>query len=160
MTITNNALGADGKAVVVDLTDGRYEGEQFARAATDTAQKYAVPGHVEEPVAYDAVILAGFGGPEGQDDVIPFLRNVTRGRGIPDERLEEVAHHYRHFGGVSPINEQNRQLQAALQAEADRRGLNIPIYWGNRNWDPYLPEALQQTRSASSSIRPASSPRS
>jgi protoporphyrin/coproporphyrin ferrochelatase len=143
VTITNNGLGPDGKAVVVDLTDGRYEGEQFARAATDTAQGFAVPGHVEEPVAYDAVILAGFGGPEGQDDVIPFLRNVTRGRGIPDERLEEVAHHYRHFGGVSPINEQNRQLQAALQAEADRRGLGLPIYWGNRNWDPYLPEALQ-----------------
>ncbi len=139
-----NGLGPDGLAVVVDLTEGRYEGEQFARAATDTAQQYAVPGHVEEGVAYDAVILAGFGGPEGQDDVIPFLRNVTRGRGIPDERLEEVAHHYRHFGGVSPINEQNRQLQAALQAEADRRGLGIPIYWGNRNWDPYLPEALQQ----------------
>ncbi|MGN6409658.1 MAG: ferrochelatase, partial [Curtobacterium sp.] len=66
------------------------------------------PEHVEVPVAYDAILLAGFGGPEGQDDVIPFLRNVTRGRGIPDERLEEVAHHYRHFGGVSPINAQNR----------------------------------------------------
>ena len=144
MTISNNGLGPDGKAVVVDLVDGHYEGEQFARAATDTAQAFAVPGRVEAPVAYDAVILAGFGGPEGQDDVIPFLRNVTRGRGIPDERLEEVAHHYRHFGGVSPINEQNRQLQAALQAEADRRGLGLPIYWGNRNWDPYLPQALQQ----------------
>lgn len=144
MTITNNALGEDGKAVVVDLVDGTYAGEQFARAATDTAQQFAVPGHVEQPVAYDAVILAGFGGPEGQDDVIPFLRNVTRGRGIPDERLEEVAHHYRHFGGVSPINEQNRRLRAALQAEADRRGLGLPIYWGNRNWDPYLPEAVQQ----------------
>ena len=142
--ISNNGLGPDGKAVVVDLADGHYEGEQFARAATDTAQAFAVPGRVETPVAYDAVILAGFGGPEGQDDVIPFLRNVTRGRGIPDERLEEVAHHYRHFGGVSPINEQNRQLQAALQAEADRRGLGLPIYWGNRNWDPYLPQALRQ----------------
>ena len=142
--ISNNGLGPDGKAVVVDLADGHYEGEQFARAATDTAQAFAVPGRVETPVAYDAVILAGFGGPEGQDDVIPFLRNVTRGRGIPDERLEEVAHHYRHFGGVSPINEQNRQLQAALQAETDRRGLGLPIYWGNRNWDPYLPQALRQ----------------
>ena len=60
---------------------------------------------------YDCILLAGFGGPEGQDDVIPYLRNVTRGRGIPDERLEEVAHHYRHFGGISPINEQNRELQ-------------------------------------------------
>ncbi|MFT4258702.1 MAG: ferrochelatase [Microbacterium sp.] len=97
---------------------------------------------MEEPVAYDAVILASFGGPEGQDDVIPFLRNVTRGRGIPDERLEEVAHHYRHFGGVSPINEQNRQLKAALEAEVAARGLDIPIYWGNRNWEPYLPDAF------------------
>ena len=153
MTLTNGmagngvpatAVGSDGKAVVVDLVDGMYEGAQFARAATDTAQGFAVPGHVETPVAYDAVILAGFGGPEGQDDVIPFLRNVTRGRGIPDERLEQVAQHYRHFGGVSPINEQNRRLQAALQVEADRRGLGMPIYWGNRNWDPYLPEAVQQ----------------
>jgi ferrochelatase len=144
MTVTNNGVGPDGLAVVADLVDGRYEGDQFARAATDTAQSFALPGRVEEPVAYDAVILAGFGGPEGQDDVIPFLRNVTRGRGIPDERLEEVAHHYRHFGGVSPINQQNRELQAALQAEADRRGLGLPIYWGNRNWDPYLPEALKQ----------------
>lgn len=136
MTILNNGLDIDGKAVVVDLNDGRYEGEQFARAATDTAQQFAVPGHVEQPVAYEAVILAGFGGPEGQDDVIPFLRNVTRGRGIPDERLEEVAHHYRHFGGVSPINQQNRELQAALQAEADRRGLSIPIYWATATGIP------------------------
>jgi len=71
---------------------------------------------VTTPVAYDGILLAGFGGPEGQEDVIPFLRNVTRGRGIPDERLEEVAHHYRHFGGVSPINGQNRALKAALEA--------------------------------------------
>lgn len=117
---------------------------QYPLAATDAALAESAAGHVTVPVAYDAVILAGFGGPEGQDDVIPFLRNVTRGRGIPDERLEEVAHHYRHFGGVSPINQQNRELQAALQAEADRRGLGLPIYWGNRNWNPYLPEALQQ----------------
>jgi ferrochelatase len=101
------------------------------------------PEHVEMPVAYDAILLAGFGGPEGQDDVIPFLRNVTRGRGIPDERLEEVAHHYRHFGGVSPINDQNRELKAALDAELARRGIDLPVYWGNRNWDPYLADALQ-----------------
>lgn len=118
--------------------------ENSPLAATDAALADADAGFVTAPVVYDAVILAGFGGPEGQDDVIPFLRNVTRGRGIPDERLEEVAHHYRHFGGVSPINDQNRALQAALQAEADRRGLNLPIYWGNRNWAPYLPQALQQ----------------
>jgi ferrochelatase len=96
------------------------------------------------PVAYDAVVLAGFGGPEGQDDVIPFLRNVTRGRGIPDERLEEVAHHYRHFGGVSPINAQNRALKAALEAELAGRGIELPVYWGNRNWDPYLAGALRE----------------
>ncbi|MFE2772117.1 ferrochelatase [Microbacterium resistens] len=100
------------------------------------------PAHVEVPVDYDAVVLASFGGPEGQDDVIPFLRNVTRGRGIPDERLEEVAHHYRHFGGVSPINAQNRELKAALEAEIARRGLDLPVYWGNRNWGPYLHEAF------------------
>ncbi|WP_108717387.1 ferrochelatase [Miniimonas sp. S16] len=108
----------------------------------------AGPEHVEEPVAYDAILLAGFGGPEGQDDVIPFLRNVTRGRGIPDERLEEVAHHYRHFGGVSPINEHNRQLRAALQAELDARGLDLPVYWGNRNWAPYLEEAVREAADA------------
>ncbi|WP_188680441.1 ferrochelatase [Subtercola lobariae] len=98
--------------------------------------------HVEEPTTYDAILLASFGGPEGQDDVIPFLRNVTRGRGIPDERLEEVAHHYRAFGGVSPINEQNRELKAALEAELAARGIDLPVLWGNRNWAPYLPEAL------------------
>jgi ferrochelatase len=106
------------------------------------------PEWVEKPVAYDAILLAGFGGPEGQDDVIPFLRNVTRGRGIPDERLEEVAHHYRHFGGVSPINAQNRTLKAALEAEISRRGLNLPVYWGNRNWAPYLEEAVTEAAEA------------
>ncbi len=104
--------------------------------------------HVEVPVPYDAILLAGFGGPEGQDDVIPFLRNVTRGRGIPDERLEEVAHHYRHFGGVSPINAQNRALKAALEAELARRGIDLPVYWGNRNWAPYLEEAVQDAAAA------------
>jgi protoporphyrin/coproporphyrin ferrochelatase len=98
--------------------------------------------HVEKAVAYDGLLLAGFGGPEGQDDVIPFLRNVTRGRGIPDERLEEVAHHYRHFGGISPINAQNRALKAALEGELARRGLELPVYWGNRNWEPYLDDAV------------------
>lgn len=100
------------------------------------------PEFVETPVAYDALVLASFGGPEGQDDVIPFLRNVTRGRGIPDERLEEVAHHYRHFGGISPINAQNRELKTALEAEFARRGIDLPVYWGNRNWAPYLDDAF------------------
>ncbi|MCX6501681.1 MAG: ferrochelatase [Microbacterium sp.] len=104
--------------------------------------------HVEQPVAYDGILLAGFGGPEGQDDVIPFLRNVTRGRGIPDERLEEVAHHYRHFGGVSPINAQNRALKAALETELAGRGIDLPVYWGNRNWAPYLDEAVTDAAAA------------
>jgi ferrochelatase len=99
-------------------------------------------------VRYDAVVLAGFGGPEGQDDVIPFLRNVTRGRGIPDERLEQVAHHYRHFGGVSPINAQNRALRSALETELADRGIELPVYWGNRNWAPYLPDALREAHAA------------
>jgi protoporphyrin/coproporphyrin ferrochelatase len=91
---------------------------------------------------YEAVLLVSFGGPEGPDDVLPFLRNVTAGRGIPDERLAEVAHHYELFGGVSPINAQNRELLAALRTElAPRR-----VYWGNRNWAPYLDEALAEMR--------------
>ncbi|RFA17416.1 ferrochelatase [Subtercola boreus] len=114
----------------------------IVRAATSAAASGAE--HIEEAVAYDAILLASFGGPEGQDDVIPFLRNVTRGRGIPDERLEEVAHHYRAFGGISPINEQNRELKAALEAELARRGIDLPVLWGNRNWAPYLPEALRE----------------
>ncbi|WP_245569427.1 ferrochelatase [Agrococcus lahaulensis] len=118
-------------------------------SATEPAQ--AGPEHVEEPVAYDGILLSGFGGPEGQDDVLPFLRNVTRGRGIPDERLEEVATHYRHFGGVSPINDQNRELKAALEAALAEAGLDLPVYWGNRNWAPYLDEALQQAADAGAS---------
>ncbi|MFC0581371.1 ferrochelatase [Micrococcoides hystricis] len=97
-----------------------------------------------QPKHYDALLLASFGGPEGQEDVLPFLRNVTRGRGIPDERLEEVATHYRENGGVSPINAQNRALKAALEAELAERGIDMPVYWGNRNWDPYIPEILQE----------------
>ena len=112
------------------------------RVLAATAAAASGQEHVEQATAYDAILLASFGGPEGQDDVIPFLRNVTRGRGIPEERLEEVAHHYRAFGGISPINEQNRQLKAALEAELARRGIDLPVLWGNRNWAPYLDEAL------------------
>lgn len=106
------------------------------------------PQHVEVPTHYDAVLLSGFGGPEGQDDVIPFLRNVTRGRGIPDERLEEVAHHYRHFGGVSPINQQNRDLRQALEKALAEAGLNLSVIWGNRNWAPYLNDTLTAAHAA------------
>jgi ferrochelatase len=88
---------------------------------------------------YDAFLLVSFGGPEGPDDVMPFLQNVTRGRGIPPERLEAVAQHYHHFGGVSPINEQCRELLAALHVE-------MPAYWGNRNWHPMLADTVARMR--------------
>ncbi len=91
---------------------------------------------------YDAFLLVSFGGPEGPDDVLPFLENVTRGRGIPRERLLEVGEHYVGFGGVSPINAQNRALVAALEADFAAHGLDLPIYWGNRNWSPYLTDEL------------------
>ncbi|WP_069817147.1 ferrochelatase [Streptomyces sp. TP-A0874] len=93
---------------------------------------------------YDALLLLSFGGPEGPDDVIPFLENVTRGRGIPRERLEEVGEHYFLFGGVSPINEQNRELLAALRRDFAEHGLGLPVYWGNRNWAPYLTDTLRE----------------
>ncbi|MGH3736967.1 MAG: ferrochelatase [Micromonosporaceae bacterium] len=96
---------------------------------------------------YDAFLLLSFGGPEGPDDVVPFLENVTRGRGVPPERLAEVAEHYRHFGGVSPINNQNRALLAALRTEFAGAGIDLPLYWGNRNWHPLLADTLRQLRS-------------
>jgi protoporphyrin/coproporphyrin ferrochelatase len=95
---------------------------------------------------FDALLVQSFGGPEAMDDVLPFLHNVTRGRGIPDERLAEVAAHYRHFGGVSPINEQNRSLIAALRTELAGHGIDLPIYWGNRNWKPYVADAVREMR--------------
>jgi ferrochelatase len=94
--------------------------------------------------SYDAVLLVSFGGPEGQDEVIPFLENVTRGRPVPPQRLDEVATHYRHFGGVSPINAQNRALIAALETELATAGLNLPVYWGNRNWHPLLADTVRR----------------
>jgi len=97
---------------------------------------------------YDTVLLLSFGGPESPDDVLPFLRNVTHGRGIPDERLAEVAEHYHHFGGRSPINEQNRALLAAVRAELDGRGHALPLVWGNRNWAPYLTDVLRDAHAA------------
>ncbi len=100
------------------------------------------------PLPYDVLVLLSFGGPEGQDDVVPFLRNVTRGRGIPDERLEAVGEHYRTFGGRSPINDQNRALLAALRAELDGRGIDLPVVWGNRNWAPYLVDTLREAHEA------------
>lgn len=97
------------------------------------------------PIApYQAVLLYSFGGPNNPEDVVPFLRNVTAGKGIPDARLEEVGQHYYGFGGRSPINQQNLALKAALEGELERRGINLPIVWGNRNWEPYTSDALDE----------------
>src|SRR4051795_1256559 len=93
---------------------------------------------------YDALLVVSFGGPEGMDDVIPFLENVLRGRNVPRERMLEVAHHYELFDGVSPINAQNRALIAALRAQLKAAGPALPIYFGNRNWHPFLPDTLRQ----------------
>ncbi len=95
---------------------------------------------------YDAVLLVSFGGPEETKDVLPFLENVTRGRNIPRERLLEVAEHYYHFGGKSPINDQCRELMAELRNELDQHGPKLPVYWGNRNWEPFLADALREMR--------------
>ncbi len=94
--------------------------------------------------AYQAILFTSFGGPEGMDDVMPYLDNVLRGRNIPEARKLEVAEHYYAFGGVSPINAQNRSLIEALQKELREHGLDIPIYFGNRNWKPFIEEAVQQ----------------
>jgi ferrochelatase len=96
------------------------------------------------PGRREALLLLSFGGPEGHTDVMPFLENVTRGRGIPRERLEAVAEHYHHFGGVSPINDQNKALIAAVQAELAAAGIELPVYWGNRNWAPYVEDTWRQ----------------
>lgn len=92
--------------------------------------------------AYDAVVIVSFGGPEGPDEVMPFLENVTAGRGVPRSRLEEVARQYDLTGGVSPLNEQCRRLRRELARELDRAGIGLPVYWGNRNWRPWLTDAV------------------
>jgi len=96
---------------------------------------------------YDALLVVSFGGPESHDEVIPFLENVLRGKNIPRERVLAVAEHYYHFGGKSPINQQNRELIAALRTELDQHSLRLPVYWGNRNWNPFLTDTLLQMKS-------------
>jgi len=105
------------------------------------------------PLSYDAVLLVSFGGPEKHEDVIPFLENVVRGRNVPRGRLLEVAEHYYHLGGRSPINEQNRALIRALEARLERDGPRLPVYWGNRNWPPLLTDAMR--RMAAGGVRRA-----
>ncbi len=97
-------------------------------------------------MAFDAVLLLSFGGPEGPDDVLPFLQNVMRGRPVRPERLEQVAAHYYEFGGVSPINAENRALRDAIGDSLAARGRSLPVYWGNRNWDPFLTDTLRAMR--------------
>ncbi|GAA3698890.1 ferrochelatase [Microlunatus aurantiacus] len=113
--------------------------------ATDSA---ATTVEQADLAPYDAVLLLSFGGPERPEDVVPFLENVTRGRGIPRERLAEVGEHYFLFGGRSPINDQCRELLAALRTELDGRGIDLPVFWGNRNWDPYVGEVAREMEAA------------
>src|SRR5579872_5373068 len=97
-------------------------------------------------MTYDAILLVSFGGPEKPDDVMPFLENVLRGKNVPRERMMAVAEHYHHFGGKSPINAQNRALLDAMRNELRQNGPDLPIYWGNRNWHPLLPDTLAQMK--------------
>src|SRR5215467_4484305 len=94
--------------------------------------------------SFDALLIVSFGGPEKDEDVLPFLETVLRGKNVPRERMLEVAEHYYHFDGRSPINDQIRELIAAVEQEFKVHGVNMPIYWGNRNWHPLLPATLQQ----------------
>ncbi len=96
------------------------------------------------PQSIDCILFVSFGGPEGPNDVIPFLENVLRGKPVPRERLLEVAEHYQHFGGISPINDQNREIMASLEAGLRDAKLNLPVIWGNRNWKPYIADAFAE----------------
>ncbi len=102
----------------------------------------------QTPYKYDAILVMSFGGPEGPEDVMPFLDNVLRGKNVPDERKQEVAHHYLDFGGKSPLNAQNRELVTSLQRELKDHGIDLPVYWGNRNWHPMIADTLRQMRDA------------
>ena len=113
-------------------------------SADPAGTRQSVTAAVMGPRQVDSVVLLSFGGPDGPDDVMPFLHNVTRGRDVPAERLADVARQYMRHGGVSPINNQNRDLLHALSTELDRRGHEIPCYWGNRNWHPLLRDTVRQ----------------
>lgn len=120
---------------------------QIYRQAGDTVQHMTENDHPAspsvDPLPYDALLLCSFGGPNHSDDIIPFLRNVTRGKNIPEDRLAEVGEHYHHFGGRSPINAQNLALAEALRDELRQRGADLPVIWGNRNWHPYTVDTLR-----------------
>ena len=134
---------------------GRLEGY---RLGVDN-REFEIPYHRRAPLhaagfdPYDALLVLSFGGPERPEDVLPFLENVTRGRNVPRERLLEVAEHYHHFGGKSPINEQNRALIGALTREFEQQGPRLPIYFGNRNWHPLLTDTVRQMASGGRATR-------
>ena len=100
-------------------------------------------------------MLLSYGGPNGPEDVLPFMRNATRGRGVPDERLLQVSEHYKLFGGVSPINECNRRLLGHLRRELDQRGCDIALGWGNRNWHPFVSEGYGNAARRAPHLGPA-----
>ncbi|MGY1915453.1 ferrochelatase [Blastococcus sp. SYSU DS0973] len=129
---------------IVDITPAGQRPDEDPSLAVRNNGGVAPSAEPAPPGRREALLLLSFGGPEGHDDVMPFLENVTRGRGIPRERLEEVAEHYHHFGGISPINDQNKALIAALEAELRSAGIDLPVYWGNRNWAPYVEDVWQQ----------------
>ena len=128
----------------------RDHGATLASMATAATRRHPADGADPDVRgrSYDALLVVSFGGPEGPDDVMPFLENVTRGRNIPRERLLDVAHHYELFAGVSPINAQNRALIDALEHELVVHGIELPIYFGNRNWHPFLADTLREMRDA------------
>jgi protoporphyrin/coproporphyrin ferrochelatase len=131
------------RATDVDLHPGQRPDEDPSLAVRNNggASPSADPA---PPGRREALLVLSFGGPEGHDDVLPFLENVTRGRGVPRERLEAVAEHYHHFGGVSPINEQTKALIAAVEADLAAAGVDLPVYWGNRNWAPYVEDTWRR----------------
>jgi len=111
-----------------------------------TGSAYLLRMSLPNSLPYDSFLLVSFGGPEGPDDVMPFLENVLRGKNVPRERMLEVAEHYSHFGGVSPINEQNRNLLEVIKDEFQKSDIDLPVYWGNRNWHPMLTDTIRQMR--------------
>lgn len=136
---------ADTRARTGGHTTALHPEDPRTLATTNPGAKAATAlGSLVPVTDFDAVLVVSFGGPEGPDDVIPFLQNVTRGRNIPDERLAVVGAHYAHFDGVSPINEQCRRLVSALTAELAGSSHELPVYWGNRNWQPFLTDTVQQ----------------
>ncbi|WNV73841.1 ferrochelatase [Geodermatophilus sp. DSM 44513] len=128
----------------VDITPPGQRPDQDPSLATRNNGGTTPSADPAPPGRREALLVLGFGGPQGPDDVMPFLENVTRGRGIPRERLLDVAEHYQHFGGISPINEQNRALVAAVEKELAAAGTDLPVYWGNRNWAPYVEHVWAQ----------------